>query len=100
MSTDDAMHLSGSMVASSFGKLVMKDDPRDGIKVCICVYKYILCVCIYISYVLSMCMMFPTLYAYFLLIILIRVLSYHTYAMYYTLSYTLSRVYSTYAYIL
>ena len=33
MSTDDAMHLSGSMVASSFGKLVMKDDPRDGIKV-------------------------------------------------------------------
>lgn len=29
---DDLMHLSGSMVASSFGKIVMKDNPRDGIK--------------------------------------------------------------------
>lgn len=28
----DAMNLSGSMVASSFGKLVMKEYPRDGMK--------------------------------------------------------------------
>ena len=29
---DDGMNLSGSMVASSFGKLVMKESPRDGVK--------------------------------------------------------------------
>ena len=29
---DDGMNLSGSMVASSFGKLVMKERPRDGVK--------------------------------------------------------------------
>ena len=26
------MNLSGSMVASSFGKLVMKESPREGVK--------------------------------------------------------------------
>lgn len=30
---DDGMNLSGAMVASSFGKLVMKEDPRDSVKV-------------------------------------------------------------------
>lgn len=29
---DDGMNLSGSMVASSFGKLVMKESPREGVK--------------------------------------------------------------------
>lgn len=30
--TDESMNLSGSMVASSFGKLVMKENPREGVK--------------------------------------------------------------------
>ena len=29
---DDGMNLSAGMVASSFGKLVMKEQPRDGVR--------------------------------------------------------------------
>lgn len=29
---DDQMNLNASMVASSFGKLVMKQNPREGVK--------------------------------------------------------------------